>query len=205
MTEALPLSPGACVLRNFAHREAEHLLAAVDDIQAAAPFRHLSTPGGLPMSVAMTNCGELGWVSDRRGYRYEPHDPLTGKPWPKLPPLFLALSHAAAEAAGYPGFTPEACLVNRYVPGAKMSLHQDRDERDLDQPIVSVSLGLPATFLWGGLRRSDRPSRTTLEHGDVVVWGGAARLRFHGVAPLKPAAAGCPAALRINLTFRRAR
>lgn len=203
--EMVALSPGAWVLGDFVRPVAGELVAAVAKIQADSPFRHLTTPGGLAMSVAMTNCGDFGWISDRRGYRYEPRDPLTDKPWPPLPALFAELSSAAAAVAGYPDFVADACLVNRYVPGAKMSLHQDRDERDLTQPIVSVSLGLPVTFLWGGLQRADRPYRLTLEHGDVVVWGGPARLRFHGVAALKPGHHEAVGAERINLTFRRAR
>jgi alkylated DNA repair protein (DNA oxidative demethylase) len=202
---AVPLSPGACVLRRFALRDAARLLTLVGTIEAAAAFRHLKTPGGLPMSVAMTNCGDLGWVSDRRGYRYEACDPLTGSRWPELPTEFRRLSQAAAQAAGYAPFSADACLINRYVPGAKMSLHQDRDEQDLEQPIVSVSLGLPATFLWGGALRSQRPQRVLLEHGDVVVWGGPSRLHHHGVAVLKAGHQPGVGAQRINLTFRRAR
>ncbi|HEX7687852.1 MAG TPA: DNA oxidative demethylase AlkB, partial [Burkholderiaceae bacterium] len=154
-------------------------------------------------SVAMTNCGELGWVSDRRGYRYDPVDPGSGRPWPALPDAFLALARDAAERAGYPGFAPDACLVNRYGPGARLSLHQDRDELDLRAPIVSVSLGLPATFLWGGLDRAERTRRVPLRHGDVVVWGGPSRLRFHGVAPLKDGTHPFAGALRLNITFRK--
>lgn len=202
--EILRLGPGALVLRTFALDHATDLLAAVQDIAAAAPFRHLVTPGGKRMFVAMTNCGRLGWVSDRRGYRYEPADPLTGEPWPAMPVLFRKLAAEAAAAAGFDGFAPEACLINRYEPGTRLTLHQDRDERNYDQPIVSVSLGLPATFLFGGPRRSDRARRVPLVHGDVVVWGGPSRLRYHGVLPVAEGehpATGCQ---RINLTFRRA-
>jgi alkylated DNA repair protein (DNA oxidative demethylase) len=162
------------------------------------------TPGGQRMSVAMTSCGALGWITDRRGYRYVSADPESGRAWPRMPPTFLRLAAAAAEAAGFPGFVPDACLINRYEPGTRLSLHRDEDERDLSAPVVSVSLGLPATFLFGGARRTDATQRVALQHGDVVVWGGPARLNYHGVAPLAagryPALANC----RINLTFRRA-
>jgi alkylated DNA repair protein (DNA oxidative demethylase) len=177
---------------------------AVERIDAAAPFRHLTTPGGHVMSVAMTNCGELGWVSDRRGYRYQRVDPLSGEPWPAMPALLGRTAHEAAEAAGYARFMPDACLINRYQPGARLSLHQDRNERDLNAPIVSMSLGLPAVFLFGGLRRSDRPRRIRLDHGDVVVWGGPTRLVFHGVEPLDDGLHPVTGRFRINLTFRKA-
>jgi alkylated DNA repair protein (DNA oxidative demethylase) len=199
------LSPGAVVLRDFAAARAPALGAAIAQVERAAPFRHLVTPGGFTMSVAMTNCGELGWVSDRRGYRYDPLDPATGRPWPAMPDALRALARDAAERAGYPGFAPDACLVNRYAPGARLSLHQDRDERDLRAPIVSVSLGLPATFLWGGLERAERCRRVPLRHGDVVVWGGPSRLRFHGIAPLKDGTHPFAGALRLNVTFRKVR
>jgi alkylated DNA repair protein (DNA oxidative demethylase) len=199
-----PLGEGALVLRGFALAVSPSLLQALDRIVAQAPFRHLITPGGLRMSVGMTNAGPLGWVSDRRGYRYEPLDPDSGKPWPPLPELFLKLTSSAAEQAGFPGFVPDACLINRYAPGTRLSLHQDRDERDFAHPIVSVSLGIPAVFLFGGMQRADRPLRVPLAHGDVVVWGGPARLRHHGVLPLKPDQHDALGACRINLTFRRA-
>ena len=199
------LDAGAVVLRGFASARADALAPRLARVTAAAPFRHLITPGGLRMSVAMTNCGELGWVSDRRGYRYDPVDPESGEPWPAMPGAFLELARDAAAKAGYPGFVPDACLVNRYVPGARLSLHQDRDERDLRAPIVSVSLGLPATFLWGGDARTDRTRRVALHHGDVVVWGGPSRLRFHGVAPLKDGAHPFAGGHRLNLTFRKVR
>ena len=156
-------------------------MSAVARVAGRAPFRHMVTPGGLRMSVAMTNCGAAGWITDRRGYRYAPDDPATGHPWPKLPRAFLDLAARAAAAAGFSGFVPDACLVNRYEPGARLTLHQDKNERDFAAPIVSVSLGLPAIFLWGGRERRARPRRLALESGDVVVWGGAARLVFHGV------------------------
>jgi alkylated DNA repair protein (DNA oxidative demethylase) len=196
------LSPGAVVLRGFAGDIAAGLIAAIATIAGRAPFRHLVTPGGHTMSVAMTNSGPLGWVSDRRGYRYESHDPLTQQPWPPLPPLFSSLAENAAAHAGYAGFVPDACLVNRYAPGTRLTLHQDGDERDRRQPIVSVSLGLPAVFLWGGDARGDRQQRVPLGHGDVVVWGGPSRLRFHGIAPLKPGVHPLAGDCRLNLTFR---
>lgn len=199
-----PLCEGAMVLRGFALASEAALLQALDAIVAQAPFRHLVTPGGFRMSVAMTNAGPLGWVSDRRGYRYDAIDPDSGKPWPPMPPVFLQLAATAAAHAGFAGFVPDACLVNRYEPGTRLSLHQDRDERDLGQPIVSVSLGIPAVFLFGGLQRADRAQRVPLAHGDVVVWGGPARLRHHGVLPLKPNHHALLGDVRINLTFRRA-
>jgi alkylated DNA repair protein (DNA oxidative demethylase) len=198
------LAPGACVLRGLASADDAELKRVLDAVALAAPFRHLITPGGFRMSVAMTNCGPLGWVSDASGYRYAELDPETGRPWPPLPPAFAALAREAAALAGFAGFEPDACLVNRYEPGARLTLHQDKDERDFTQPIVSVSLGVPATFLFGGLKRRDRPLRVLLEHGDVVVWGGPSRLRYHGVAPLRPAHHPFASDVRINLTLRRA-
>jgi len=198
------LADGAVLLRGFALAQAPELLAGIAEIAAAARFRHLVTPGGLRMSVAMTNCGAVGWVSDRRGYRYDARDPETGRSWPAMPPSFRALGQRAADAAGFPGFAPEACLVNRYQPGARLTLHQDRDEGNLAHPIVSVSLGMPAVFLFGGLDRKATPRRIRVEHGDVAVWGGPSRLAFHGVDRLKQGHHPATGALRYNLTFRRA-
>lgn len=198
------MAPGAVLLPGFALPHETALLAAVGAIAAAAPWRHMVTRGGFRMSVAMTNGGDLGWYTDRRGYRYVPADPDSGLPWPPLPAVLRELAVLAAARAGYAGFAPDACLVNRYAPGARMSLHQDRNERDFSQPIVSVSLGLPATFLFGGPARSDRPQRIRLSHGDIVVWGGPSRLRFHGVAPLRAGVHPLLGAQRINLTLRRA-
>ncbi|MDQ3273032.1 MAG: DNA oxidative demethylase AlkB [Pseudomonadota bacterium] len=198
------LAPGAVLLRGFARDVDAALLQALDDVLAAAPLRHLVTPGGHTMSVGMSNCGPLGWVSDRRGYRYDARDPLTGQPWPAMPGLLRAFAVRAAREAGSPDFMPDACLINQYLPGSKLSLHQDRDEQDFSAPIVSVSLGLPAVFLFGSERRADRPQRYRLQHGDVVVWGGAARLAFHGVAPLADGEHALLGRRRINLTFRRA-
>lgn len=203
-TGATRLGPQAQVLRGFALPWVDALWPALQTVVAQAPWRHMQTPGGQRMSVALTNCGALGWVSDRRGYRYSALDPDSGQPWPPLPAPFADLATQAAAAAGFDGFTPDACLINRYAPGARMGLHQDRDERDLAQPIVSVSLGLPAVFLWGGLRRADRTVRVPLLHGDVVVWGGVNRLRFHGIAPLPEGHHPLTGAQRINFTLRRA-
>jgi len=184
--------------------EAANIVAEIQQIIAQAPFRHMETPGGFRMSVAMSNCGEFGWVSDKAGYRYQAVDPDSARPWPSLPTLFRQLATEAAAQAGFANFMPDACLINRYEPGARMSLHQDKDERDLTQPIVSISFGLPAQFQFGGLKRSDPVSRVTLTHGDVVVWGGADRLRYHGVLALKTGDHPLLGACRLNLTFRKA-
>jgi alkylated DNA repair protein (DNA oxidative demethylase) len=198
------MAEGAVLLRGFARPIEAELIAALRGIEARAPFRHMFTPGGHQMSVAMTNCGGYGWVTDRSGYRYDSIDPDSGKDWPAMPPVFCELARSAATEAGFGGFSPDACLINRYEPGAKMSLHQDQDERDLGAPIVSVSLGLPAIFLFGGLKRSEKPRRYRLAHGDVVVWGGPSRLFFHGVAPLADGEHPVLGRQRINLTFRKA-
>jgi alkylated DNA repair protein (DNA oxidative demethylase) len=199
------MAEGAVLLRGFAKRVEGDLIADFRAIVGQAPFRHMVTPGGHQMSVAMTNCGGLGWVTDRTGYRYDANDPETGKPWPAMPPSFRELAKQAADQAGFDGFSPDACLINRYQPGARMYLHQDKDELDFGAPIVSVSLGLPAAFLFGGLKRSDKPRRFRLEHGDIAVWGGPARLKFHGVAPLADGEHAVMGRQRINLTFRKAR
>jgi DNA oxidative demethylase len=197
------LEEGAVLLRGFAAAEAPALVQEVARIAQAAPFRHLVTPGGYAMSVAMTNCGGLGWVSDRSGYRYDAVDPNSGASWPAIPAAFLDLAVRAAGEADFANYAPDACLINRYVAGAKLSLHQDRDEKDAWAPIVSVSLGLPAVFLWGGKRRSDPVRRLRVENGDVAVWGGPARFVYHGVAPLKDGEHPLTGAARINLTFRK--
>lgn len=198
------LGTQALLLHGFALARIDALWPALQQVIAAAPLRHMLTSRGQRMSVALTGCGALGWVSDRRGYRYAAQDPDSGRPWPAMPAAFLDLARDAAAAAGFEGFAPDACLINRYATGARMGLHQDRDERDLAQPIVSVSLGVPATFLWGDQRRADRAERVPLCHGDVVVWGGVDRLRFHGVAPIRAAQLALTGAERYNLTFRRA-
>lgn len=202
--QSIPLAEGAVLLRGFALAQADALLVAVAGVEKQARFRTMVTPGGLRMSVAMSNCGALGWVSDERGYRYSTQDPLTGKPWPEMPEVFLALAHGAAAAAGFAPFKPDACLINRYVPGTKLSLHQDKDEQDFSAPIVSVSLGLPAVFVLGGLKRKDPVQRVPIGHGDVVVWGGPSRLRHHAVLPIKDGVHPATGACRINLTFRKA-
>jgi DNA oxidative demethylase len=197
------LCEGAMVLRGFAAADAPTLMEALRQAEAVSPFRHMVTPGGYRMSVAMTNCGQAGWVSDASGYRYDAMDPDTGSRWPPISAVFERLAVEAAGAAGFPDFAPDVCLINRYEPGAKLSLHQDKDERDFSAPIVSVSLGLPAVFLFGGIRRSDRPRRIRLESGDVVVWGGPARKVYHGVAPLADGEHPLTGRCRINLTFRK--
>jgi alkylated DNA repair protein (DNA oxidative demethylase) len=198
------LGKGTVIFRGFAASDQAAVLADLRTIIVHAPLRHMVTPGGHSMSVAMTNCGAWGWVTDRSGYRYDANDPETGRPWPQMPASFLGLAARAAAAACFPGFEPDACLVNRYEPGARLTLHQDRNEADFGQPIVSVSLGIAAVFLLGGTRRADKPKRVPLEHCDVVVWGGPDRLRYHGVLPVKqghhPLLGGC----RFNLTFRKA-
>lgn len=201
----LPICAGALLLRGFALQDEGPLFEAVRAIETQAPFRHMLTPGGFRMSVAMSNCGDYGWVSDRRGYRYDPLDPDNGRRWPQMPDCFLALARQAATRAGFASFVPDACLVNRYVPGTRLSLHQDKDERDFAAPIVSVSLGLPAVFQFGGARRSDRTARIPLVHGDVVVWGGPARRYYHGVLPLADGEHPLAGRIRLNLTLRKAR
>jgi DNA oxidative demethylase len=202
----LRIAPQVMLLRGRALPTAP-LRAEIVAIAARAPFRHLQTRGGGTMSVAMTNCGAWGWHSDQRGYRYVDHDPQTRRPWPAMPALFRELAQAAAAEAGFPGFEPDACLVNRYEVGAQMGAHRDHDEHDMAWPIVSVSIGMPATFLWHGDKRSGQPVRVPLSDGDVVVWGGSARAGYHAVrridAPDPAAAFNEP--LRYNLTFRRAR
>ncbi|CAO3971146.1 DNA oxidative demethylase AlkB [Achromobacter mucicolens] len=198
------LGAQSVVLRGFALPAVDALLAGVDDVIAQAPFRHMETPGGYTMSVALTNCGELGWTTDARGYRYSRIDPVSGQPWPAMPRAFRQVAEDAAREAGFADFAPDACLVNRYAPGSRLSLHQDRNERDYGAPIVSVSLGMPAMFLFGGDDRADRAARVPLFHGDVVVWGGVDRLRFHGVMPLKDLPHPRLGSQRINFTIRKA-
>ena len=198
------LAEGATLLRGFASADATALMKALEQVLMVSPFRHMITPGGFRMSVAMSNCGRVGWVTDRTGYRYAPVDPTTGRPWPPIPALFMRLTLRAASEGGFNNFEPDACLINRYEAGTKLTLHQDRNERDFTAPIVSVSLGMQGVFLFGGTRRNDRPRRIRLEHGDVVVWGGPSRLAFHGVAPLTEGDHLLTGCCRINLTFRKA-
>lgn len=198
------IGPGSVLLRGFALSDAQQVWDALQPVLVQAPFRQMQTPGGQLMSAAMSSCGVLGWVTDRSGYRYSPVDPVSGLRWPAMPELCFTLARNAAQAAGFADFNPDACLINRYMIGARMSLHQDKDEQDHSAPVVSISLGIPAIFQFGGLSRSDRPQRIGLFHGDVVVWGGADRLRFHGILPLKPAVHPLLGQQRINLTFRKA-
>jgi alkylated DNA repair protein (DNA oxidative demethylase) len=200
-----PLAPGAMLLRAFAAPQAAALVQNLRHVTARSPLRCMTTRGGYRMSVAMSNCGTTGWITDERGYRYDGRDPLTAARWPAMPTSFSALATCAAEAAGFPDFLPDACLISRYEPGARLSLHQDKDESDLESPIVSISLGLPAVFLFGGQRRSERANRVPLAHGDVVVWGGPSRLRFHGVMPLGDGEHPLLGRCRVNLSLRKAR
>lgn len=199
----------AYLLKGFALPEQIQLMSDLHDVVTLSPFRRMVTPSGFTMSVAMSNCGHLGWVTSRSGYRYTTYDPLNDVPWPAMPETFLTLAQRAATEAGYLEFMPDACLINRYHIGSRMGLHQDKNELDFNQPIVSVSFGLSATFQLGGFQRTDKAIKLSLSHGDVVVWGGSSRLRYHGILPLKagisppdiaPALSDC----RINLTFRKA-
>jgi alkylated DNA repair protein (DNA oxidative demethylase) len=198
------LGSNAQVLRGFALPFADRLIPDIAQLERESPFRYMQTPGGFTMSVALTNCGRLGWTTDRLGYRYTHLDPVTERPWPAMPDVMSSLAHDAAAAAGFSDFSPDACLINRYEPGARMSLHQDKNERDFSQPIVSVSLGMTAIFQFGGFNRSDKATKTYLYHGDVVVWGGEDRLRFHGVLPVKDQQHPVMGRQRINITFRKA-
>jgi alkylated DNA repair protein (DNA oxidative demethylase) len=198
------LGPGTAILRGFALEREAKILEALFAVAAKSQFRHMVTPGGFRMSVAMTNCGSLGWITDRKGYRYDSFDPETQTKWPSMPKAFMELAQDAACIAGFRDFSPDACLINRYAPGARLTLHQDKNERDYNAPIVSVSLGLPAIFLFGGVERSDKTTRVPVAHGDVLVWGGPARLRYHGVMPLKDGVHPLVGKYRFNLTFRKA-
>jgi alkylated DNA repair protein (DNA oxidative demethylase) len=203
-SDCAELEPGAVVLRAYAAEEAPVLLDAIERVTRIAPLRHMTTARGWRMSVGMSNCGDAGWLSDHSGYRYDSTDPQTGRPWPAIPEAFASLAARAARVAGFAHFEPNACLINRYAPGARLSLHQDRNEQDFDAPIVSVSLGVAASFLWGGAARTDRPRRVLVEHGDIVVWGGPARLNFHGIDTLRESQHALTGNVRFNLTFRRA-
>ena len=199
---AVSLGPGITLLRGFA--DSSRLMPLVESVAAVSPFRHLVTPGGQTMSVAMTNCGTLGWVSDRSGYRYDSRDPLTGQAWPRMPDEFRELALSAAAHGGFPGFSPDACLVNRYSPGSRLTAHRDADEQNFEQPIVSVSLGLPANFAFYGLTRGGKGRSVALADGDVLVWGGPSRLVYHAVRPIKPGTHSVTGGFRYNLTFRHA-
>lgn len=199
--QAIELADGFFLLPAFA--DTAPLLDDIEHIASQASFRHMQVGGGKRMSVAMTNCGRWGWTSSTTGYRYSDTDPLTQLPWPAMPESFLALAASAALATGLGPFEPDACLVNRYAAGASLGTHQDRDEQDLSQPIVSVSIGASATFQLGGLKRTEPLRPVPLHDGDVLVWGGPSRLRFHGVKALKPLTGGPDT--RYNLTFRKAK
>lgn len=200
----MDLGEGAKVLREFALPDVDEILSACKSVIAVAPFRHMVTPGGRTMSVALTNCGQVGWVTDRTGYSYQRCDPINGKPWPDMPEIFQRVAMSAANRAGYANFKPDACLLNRYEPGSRLTLHQDRNEQNFGAPIVSISLGLPAKFLFGGMKRTDRPQRIMLHHGDVAVWGGPSRLAYHGIDTLKDGEHPATGRTRLNLTFRKA-
>lgn len=202
-TQQIRLGDGAVLLRGFVKDIEKSLVSELEEIVAQAPLRHMITPGGYRMSVAMTNCGSVGWVADRSGYRYDSLDPETGRTWPALPEAFLDVAREAAAHAGFESFLPDACLINSYEPGTRLSLHQDKNESDINAPIVSVSLGLPAVFLFGGTQRNNRPKRYRLEHGDIAIWGGPARLSFHGIAPITDGHHPILGSKRINLTFRK--
>jgi DNA oxidative demethylase len=204
LIETEKLADGVFLFRNLAAESAPSIVQMVSRITKVSPFRHMITPGGYRMSVAMTNCGRVGWITDRHGYRYAPMDPETGGPWPPIPELFRRLAETAGARAGFAGFKPDSCLVNRYEPGAKLSLHQDRNEESYEHPIVSVSIGLPARFLFGGLTRNERSRRIQLKNGDVIVWGGPSRLAFHGVDTLADGDHPLTGRCRLNLTFRTA-
>ncbi len=200
----IQITPGAVLLEGYALDDAAEIFAAIKQIEAVSPFRRMLTPNGRYMSIGITSCGNMGWVSDKSGYRYETLDPETGKPWPQMPVLLSDIAIQAAKEVGYHGFAPDVCIINRYEPGTKLSLHQDGDEKDFSHPIISVSLGLPATFLFGGLERSDKTKKIPLHHGDVFVFGGESRLVYHGIAPLKDGEHPLLGSQRINLTFRKA-
>ena len=199
------LFPGAVLLHRYALKLERTFLDELDTLTKISPFRQMLTPGGRKFGVHNTSCGEVGWISDARGYRYVSIDPVSEQPWPTMPREFQQLATDAAEEGGFKHFIPDSCLVNRYAPDIKMSLHQDKDEADFSQPIVSVSLGMSATFVFGGLQRSDKLRRIDLHHGDVLVWGGPARLLFHGIQSIKDQPHPIMGAQRINLTFRRAK
>ena len=196
------ITDDAVVLRQYLVNRSDELAEAIKTIEAKAPFRHMKTAGGFTMSAAITGCGDYGWISDRQGYRYSKVDPVTAQPWPEMPEVLKTIGKECARKAGYSDYNPDACLINRYSPGAKMSLHQDKDERDFTAPIVSISLGVPATFLFGGQQRADKTIKVPVMHGDVVVWGGTSRLFFHGVSTIKSAYHPFWGESRINITFR---
>lgn len=192
------------LLQGFALSGAAHLVADLHAVIQIAPLRQMLTPSGLMMSVLTSSCGKRGWISDKKGYRYSTIDPISGQTWPEMPDSFITLAQQAAAIAGFENFAPDSCLINSYASGAKMGLHQDKDERDFTQPIVSVSLGVAAMFQMGGFKRGEQALKFALHHGDVLVWGRTARLRFHGVLPVKAATHPAFGERRVNLTFRKA-
>lgn len=205
MTDIKAIGTQSFILPGFVANQTEQLLQLIDSITRLSPLRHMTTPGGFEMKAQLSNCGDWGWVTDRKGYRYQATDPLSQQPWPPMPELIATLATEAAAECDYASFNPDVCLINCYHPGAGMGLHQDKDERDFSQPIVSISLGVPAIFFFGGLKRSEKPAAHLLVHGDVVVWGGEDRLRFHGIKPLKLSHHPDTGQLRYNLTLRRAK
>jgi DNA oxidative demethylase len=200
----LEVDKDAYYLSGYALTNEKALIIDLHEVLSQASLRQMMTKMGFYTSAAMTNCGQLGWVSDRKGYRYEALNPLTGKSWPAMPVSFFQLAQNAALEAGFSDFKPDACLINQYKVGASMGLHQDKNELDFTQPILSVSLGIPAIFKFGGLSRSDKPIKIRLTHGDIVVWGGDARLNYHGIIPLQPNNHAVLGPYRYNLTFRKA-
>ncbi|THJ30850.1 DNA oxidative demethylase AlkB [Lampropedia aestuarii] len=203
--QRVALGPQAVVLRQKASPLAAELVARIEDVLQHSPLYQMATPGGKPLSVRTTSCGTHGWSSDPTGYSYVRHHPLTDQAWPEIPAAWSALATEAAQEAGFAQFAPDTCLINQYGLDSKMALHQDRSEQDLRQPVVSISLGMSALFLWGGMQRSDKPAHVLLHHGDMVVWGGVDRLRFHGIKHLTGAPHPQLGAMRYNLTLRRAR
>jgi len=191
--------PGATLMRGLAQAQDGEFLEAMQGVLSAAPLHHATTPTGLPMGVMVSDCG----TPEAFRRRWDPANPAVRQMWPPMPRALLDFSLRCAVRAGFPLFRPDTCHVNRYQAGTKLGLHQDRHECDMSQPIVSVSFGLECVFLLGGLERTDSPKRILLEHGDVIVWGGPSRMRFHGVQPLKPGHHPLTGPYRYNLTFRK--
>lgn len=201
-SSSVSILPGMQLHQQFV--DTRSLQPALEAVLAQAPLRRMQTARGHEMSVQSTNCGELGWWSDRQGYRYTTHDPLSGKPWPEMPAVFRQLAQRAARESGHDSFKPDACLINRYEPGTQMGAHRDNDERDFSAPIVSVSMGIEARFFVIGPERRGRSKAVDLRDGDVLVFGGPARRFFHGVRKLKPGEHPVFGSVRWNLTFRKA-
>jgi len=191
--------PGAVLMRSLALPQDNEFFTAAEAIIAARPLHHTTTPSGLPMGVMVTDCGDSRAFANR----WDTANPERMRLWPPMPPLLRDFAIRCAVRSGFPQFRPDACHINRYQAGTKLGLHQDRHECDWTQPIVSLSFGLECIFLLGGLQRTDKPRRILLEHGDVIVWGGPSRMRFHGVQPLKPGHHPLTGPYRYNLTFRK--